>query len=136
VAWDTGYVLLRPHSMLGGALHAPLWVPYALYGTVDYIYGFPALEARNCFTAAQASLNVVESVVYGWYLYALWAYGAREGAGLGQRRLRGRVAAWAVVVTFAAAVMTTGKTVLYGACVCVSLDSGRAVDGRVGGREG
>src|SRR5690242_12203083 len=32
VAWDTGYILLRPHSMPGGKFHWPLWVPYELYG--------------------------------------------------------------------------------------------------------
>ncbi|KAJ4294958.1 hypothetical protein N0V88_005198 [Collariella sp. IMI 366227] len=26
VAWDTGYMLMRPHTMPGGSLHWPLWV--------------------------------------------------------------------------------------------------------------
>ncbi|MCJ1254802.1 hypothetical protein MMC24_002618 [Lignoscripta atroalba] len=43
--------------MPGGWLHSPIWVPYALYGTVDYIYGFPAWEARNGFTAAHDDLR-------------------------------------------------------------------------------
>ena len=42
VIWDTGYTLLRPHSMPGGSLHWPLWKPYDLYGRVDHVY-VPAL---------------------------------------------------------------------------------------------
>jgi hypothetical protein len=30
VAWDTGYVMLRPLTMPGGSLHWPLYVPYEL----------------------------------------------------------------------------------------------------------
>ena len=60
VIWDTAYVLLRPYSMPGGALHAPIWTPYALYGTVDYIYGQKAWDEHNGLTAAQASLNFAD----------------------------------------------------------------------------
>jgi hypothetical protein len=41
VAWDTLYVLLRPHTMPGGKFHSPFWTPYALYGTVDYVRSIP-----------------------------------------------------------------------------------------------
>lgn len=54
VAWDTLFVLLRPHTFDGGRLHWPIWVPYKLYGHVDNIYGRKAFDARNGFTAAQA----------------------------------------------------------------------------------
>ncbi|KAI9659057.1 MAG: hypothetical protein M1821_002017 [Bathelium mastoideum] len=131
VAWDTGYVLLRPHSMPGGTLHRPLWIPYALYGEVDHIYGFKAWEAHNGFTAAQGTLNVVESVGYAIYLWILVTYGRETGPGrkgkevermgvgvglgwLGEgRAVAGRVAAWAVLVGFGTSLMTVSKTVLY-----------------------
>lgn len=83
VLWDTVYVLLRPHTMPGGQLHSPLWTPYALYGTIDYVYGWPAWRERSGFTAAQASLNALETVLYGWYVWVLWRRGtsARGGGG-------------------------------------------------------
>ncbi|KAA6407917.1 MAG: Emopamil-binding [Lasallia pustulata] len=57
--------------MPGGALHSPVWAPYKLYGQVDYMYGWPAWEARNGFTAAQAWLNLAETG--GWSaLLFLW----------------------------------------------------------------
>jgi hypothetical protein len=81
VLWDTVYVLLRPHTMPGGRVHSPLWTPYALYGTIDYVYGWPAWRERSGFTAAQASLNALETVLYGWYVWVLWRRGtsARRG---------------------------------------------------------
>jgi hypothetical protein len=119
VLWDCGYVLLRPHSMPGGKLHRPLWVPYELYGTVDYLYGFPALESRDGFTGAQGAMNVVETLAYAVYLYIAFAYGRPEMrkkgpvALLGRRKIVGKEAGLAVLIGFAAAVMTLSKTVLY-----------------------
>ncbi|KAK1852618.1 hypothetical protein CCHR01_04772 [Colletotrichum chrysophilum] len=114
VAWDTGYVLLRPWTMPGGHLHWPLYVPYALYGTVDYIYGWKAFNARNGFTSAQGTLNLVESVMY---LVYVWIYFARGRAVQGPAGIKkvvgGRAGALGVVVGFSAAVMTLSKTVLY-----------------------
>lgn len=112
--------------MPGGALHAPLWAPYALYGTVDHVYGWPAYVAHDGFPAAQASLNVVESVLYAWYLSVVFRFGraeAVEGRGapgvgsvgwLGAARVvRRERGGWVVLVGFGAAVMTVAKTVLY-----------------------
>ncbi|PHH80746.1 hypothetical protein CDD82_1537 [Ophiocordyceps australis] len=107
VAWDTGYVLLRPHSMAGGWLHWPLWVPYTLYGEVDHVYGWKAWEARNGFTGAQAFLNLVETVLYLGYLWL--ALRVVQDGGKGS----GRMAGLAVLLGFSAAVMTLSKTVLY-----------------------
>lgn len=107
VAWDTGYVLGRPHTMPGGSLHWPLWVPYELYGRVDHVYGFKAWNARMGFTAAQGTLNVVESLLYAVY-WGLW-WRNKKGDG----RVDGRAGALAVLVGFAASVMTLSKTVLY-----------------------
>ncbi|GKT88746.1 hypothetical protein Ct61P_06596 [Colletotrichum tofieldiae] len=77
--------------MPGGHLHWPLYVPYALYGEVDHVYGWKAFNAGNGFTSAQGALNAVETVMY----------------------LVGRAGALAIVVGFSAAVMTLSKTVLY-----------------------
>jgi hypothetical protein len=124
--WDTSYVLLRPHSMPGGYLHSPVWTPYALYGTVDYIYGWPAYNSHNGFTAAQSTMNILESSLYIWYLWIVYssgvlsvgegrgAPGARIAGALGRGRVvSGRMAGTAALVGFGAAVMTLSKTLLY-----------------------
>jgi hypothetical protein len=111
VIWDTGYILLRPHSMPGGALHWPLWVPYELYGKVDYVYGWKAVRDHNGFTASQATLNTVETLFYLYYLSAVPSHGGP--------RLEGPRAGVAVLVGFSAALMTLSKTVLYCACLYV-----------------
>ncbi len=124
VVWDSLYVLLRPLTMEGGALHWPLWVPYRLYGEVDHVYGWKAFRARSGFTAAQGSLNVAETALYLAYvaIYYLARAETRQGRGLQQQQqgaaprakvLSGRPAAVAVLLAFSSAVMTLSKTVLY-----------------------
>ena len=133
VLWDSGYVLLRPHSMPGNKLHSPLWTPYALYGTIDYIYGWPAFNARNGFTAAQTVLNLFESAAYVYYLFVVYRHGVSMGSVAGgrgggrqkkaQKGIRwflldekvvpGRVGASALLIAYSASLMTLGKTVLY-----------------------
>ncbi|KAL9114979.1 MAG: hypothetical protein Q9227_001222 [Pyrenula ochraceoflavens] len=119
VVWDFMYVFLRPHSMPGGALHSPVWTPYALYGTVDYTYGWPAWQGRVGFTAAQSSLNAAETAMYGFYLWVVWRNGR---VGKGEKKgvqwfawdeKRVDQAGLAVLVAFAGSVMTLSKTVLY-----------------------
>jgi nicotinamide riboside transporter PnuC len=131
VVWDTGYVLLRPYSMPGGSLHWPIWVPYELYGRVDYVYGFKALEEKNGFTAAQGMLNLVETLGYMAYLWIVWRSGSQanntEGTGAPSRKsvgwigaarsVGGTEAGVAVLIAFATAVMTLNKTVLYCRCL-------------------
>ena len=108
--------------MPGGKYHSPFWTPYALYGTVDYMYGWPAWNANNGFTAAQGSLNVIESLMYGFYLYIV----AREvkggwNQGIIQKiwrqdeeiEIKGRLVAEAVLICFSGCVMTVSKTILY-----------------------
>lgn len=130
--------MLRPLSMPGGSLHWPIWVPYELYGKVDYIYGWKAFDEQNGFTGAQAFLNVIESLMYYYYLYILYAYGkssTNQGRGaprnsgfLGEQRfVDGKTGALAVLVGYSAAVMTVSKTVLYCKylmllCVCGNAD--------------
>ncbi|PLB46807.1 hypothetical protein P170DRAFT_466207 [Aspergillus steynii IBT 23096] len=129
VIWDAGYVLLRPHSMPGNKLHSPIWTPYALYGTIDYIYGWPAFNARNGFTAAQSVLNVLETIGYIYYLVTVYRHGSSATASgrASQRKtkkgllwlfkdekvLPGRTGANALLVAYSASVMTLGKTLLY-----------------------
>lgn len=113
--------------MAGGALQWPVWKPYEVYASIDYVYGWPAYNAGEGFTNAQAWLNVVETVLYGLYLAIVYDHGrsAAGGRGLqlgkgvegwfaGGRRVEGGVAGRAVVLGFVGAVMTASKTVLYG----------------------
>ncbi|CAL3971913.1 unnamed protein product [Diplocarpon coronariae] len=126
VIWDAGYVMLRPLSMPGGSLHWPLWAPYELYGKVDYIYGWKAFYEKNGFPGAQTFLNIVETLMYLYYLYILFAFGRQskaQGRGapkpssvgfLGEQRyVNGPRGAIAVMVGYSAAVMTFSKTLLY-----------------------
>lgn len=113
VIWDTSYVLLRPHSMIGGDLHSPVFIPYALYSTVDYVYGFPAYNGRDGFTGAQSSLNIVETLGYLVYLAIVWKVGTSQGLNGLQRRIEGRWGASAALLGFAISVMTLSKTTLY-----------------------
>ena len=121
VVWDTGYVMFRPLTMPGGSLHLPIYKLYGVYGTVDYMYGWPAWNDGVGFTAAQGSLNVLETIMYGWYVYVM----ASRGQGTGwykfwQKELwtqtkvvQGEGVALATLVCFSSAVMTLSKTILY-----------------------
>ncbi len=111
VAWDTAYMLLRPLTMPGGSLHWPLWVPYALYGEVDHMYGFKQWHLGNPFAAAGSLLNLLERAVRAvpGAVVVVRAAGesrgeeVRWGGGWGATALLG----------FSAAVMTVSKTILY-----------------------
>ncbi|KAI4210384.1 MAG: hypothetical protein LQ351_006751 [Letrouitia transgressa] len=94
--------------MPGGKWEKPFYTPYALYGTIDYIYGWPAYEANNGFTAAQASMNVLESLGYCGYLWIIWKYG-----GKGRRSVGGGWGGLACLLGFSLSVMTFAKTVIY-----------------------
>lgn len=115
VTWDTAYVLLRPHTMEGGALHWPLFTPYKLYGEIDHVYGWKAWNAGNGFTAAQGTLNAIETAMYLWYAYLYLGRGRPvAGSDTGVKRtVEGRAGATALLVGFSAAIMTLSKTVLY-----------------------
>lgn len=104
VIWDTVYVLGRPHTMEGGWLHRPLFVPYQLYGEIDHVYGWKAFNAHSGFSAAQGFLNAVETVMYLAFLRAAYSQGWT---------MAGRGGAKALTIGFSAAVMTLSKTVLY-----------------------
>jgi hypothetical protein len=132
VMWDMGYVLLRPYSMPGGSLHKPIWSPYELYGTVDYVYGLPAWEEKNGWTAAQTLFNLLETLAYLAYLALVYKYGEQDSTqGRGapdkssmgmfstlseSRTLTGRIAIYAVLLGYSTTFLTFSKTVLY--CKC------------------
>ena len=116
--------------MPGGWAHKPLWTPYELYGRIDHTYGWKAYNANSGWTLAQGSLNALETLAYGAYLYLVYKYGEQEevqgtGApdkedmvgklkGLSESRtVYGRVAGGAVLLAYTAAQVTFWKTVLY-----------------------
>ncbi|KAK0661674.1 hypothetical protein QBC41DRAFT_359792 [Cercophora samala] len=108
VTWDFLYVTFRPHTMPGGSIHSPVWLPYALYGEVDGNYGWKQWHAGSGFPAAQSWMNLVETVMYLIYTWIWWA-NKDEVTG----EIKGKRAAAAVLTGFAAGVMTESKTVLY-----------------------
>jgi adiponectin receptor len=62
VAWDVGFILMRPRSMLGGDLHW-FWKPYGLYSTIDLVYSHEAFLNKDPFPTAQAILNIFECLL-------------------------------------------------------------------------
>ena len=108
VIWDTAYVMLRPHSMPNGKFQSPIFTPYVLYGSVDHIYGWEAYNAGNGFTAAQASLNAIETAGYVSYLWIVWKRGTGD-----LRAVHGGWGGLAVLIGFALSIMTLSKTALY-----------------------
>jgi hypothetical protein len=126
VLWDSLYILLRPHTMAGGALQWPIWKPYEIYASIDHVYGWPGWENNDGFGGAQGFLNAIELVLYGLYAMIIYNHGmpTTGGTGLqlsegvskflaGGRKVRGKNGNRALIIGFAAAVMTLSKTVLY-----------------------
>lgn len=99
--------------MIGGDLHSPIFVPYALYSSVDYVYRFSAYNGRNGFTGAQSSLNIVETLGYLIYLAIVWKVGTSPGLNGLKRKVEGKWGALAALLGFAISVMTVSKTTLY-----------------------
>ena len=85
------------------------------------MYGWPAWNDGVGFTAAQGSLNILETLMYGYYLFIL----ATQGQGTGWYKfwqkefwtdktvVHGEGVALATVICFASAIMTLSKTILY-----------------------
>jgi hypothetical protein len=117
VLWDSLYIMLRPRTLPGGNLHSPVWSLYGIYATVDHVYGWPAWRAGSGFPAAQMTMNLVETALYGYYLSVVLM---RKEGGLGslvtgRRRVDAvKGAGVPVVIVFASSVMTVAKTTLYG----------------------
>nr|CDI52599.1 related to Adiponectin receptor 1 [Melanopsichium pennsylvanicum 4] len=100
VAWDVGYILLRPRSMFGGDLHW-LWSPYSLYMNVDYIYGLPSWDTKDGFPAAQSLMNVGESIINLFYIYLVHVKATQASLAVAP--------IWGLI----AVIMTLSKTILY-----------------------
>ncbi|PWZ00517.1 HlyIII-domain-containing protein [Testicularia cyperi] len=100
VAWDVGYILLRPRSMKGGDLHW-IWSPYALYMDIDYVYGLPSWDTKDGFPAAQSLMNVAESILNLFYIYLAHVKGTEASLAVAP--------VWGLV----SVIMTLSKTVLY-----------------------
>lgn len=131
VLWDSLYILLRPHTFSGGKVQWPIWKPYEIYASIDKVYSRSAWDAKEGFGGAQGVLNAVELVLYGLYAMIIYNHSApaRAGTGLqvsegvsawlsGGRKVRGKVGNRALMIGFAASVMTLSKTTLY--CECAS----------------
>ncbi|KAG9198760.1 hypothetical protein G6514_009624 [Epicoccum nigrum] len=113
--------------MAGGFLQWPIWKPYEIYASIDYVYGWPGWDGNDGFGGAQGALNAVETVLYGLYVMIIYNHSvpAPTGAGLdvsdegwvawlsGGRKVRGKQGNRALLIGFTAAVMTLSKTVLY-----------------------
>jgi hypothetical protein len=130
VIWDTLYILLRPHTMAGGALQWPIWKPYEVYANIDWVYGWPGWNNHDGFGGGQGAMNAIEAVLYGLYGMIVWNHGAwaEGGSGLqigqgvkgwlsGGVKIRGATGNQALLIGFAASVMTLSKTMLY--CECL-----------------
>ncbi|SYW77045.1 related to Adiponectin receptor 1 [Ustilago bromivora] len=100
VAWDVGYILLRPRSFLGGDLHW-IWSPYKLYMNIDYIYGLPSWDAKDGFPAAQSLMNVVECFLNLFYVYLVHLKATPKSIAVAP--------VWGLI----AVTMTLSKTILY-----------------------
>jgi hypothetical protein len=118
VLWDVAYVLLRPHSMPGGPIHRPLWIPYEIYGRVDYLYGIPGLERGDGLVAAFAVINFLESTLYLWCAWKLFSESKisqyDEGAWFQERYIEGCMGNKVLLVMFATSLTVCTKTILYG----------------------
>lgn len=77
------------------------------------MYGFKQWNAQNGFTAAQGTLNLIETALYFAYLYVWQTQGQSTGVEGARKGLVGRAAAWAVVLILSSSIMTLSKTVLY-----------------------
>lgn len=123
VIWDTGYIMLRPHTLPGGSLSWPLYAPYELYGRVDPVYSPEAYHSGLGWTGAQGLGNVFETIAYFAYLWVVIAYGQNEGRGEGvwgllgpvghKRRVHGWWGAVASLLGYTTFAITVGKSVLY-----------------------
>ena len=134
VLWDCGFLLLRPWTLPGGSIHSPIWIPYKLYGEVDWTYSVAAWHEGDGFGHAQATLNVIETLGYLAYLWVVFIYGMESGSGKLQkikgrgaptglmkyapqlakaRVVRGHHGAMAVIGGFGVSAITISKTVLY-----------------------
>jgi hypothetical protein len=104
--------------MAGGKLQWPIWKPYEIYAVIDHVYGAPGWENKDGFGGAQGALNGIETILYGLYLTIVFNNGVPiAGSWIsGGWKISGKTGNRALIIGFAAAVMTLSKTILY--CEC------------------
>jgi len=91
---DVLFVLLRPHSMKGGAYaNVPFWNFYPIYYSIDRLYA----DMENAFVRAQSYINIVE--IIGNVIGLSFFFMGRHARGL--------------MVLLLAAQATLAKTLLY-----------------------
>ena len=84
------------------------------YGAIDHVYGFPALDAGDGFTNAQALCNLIEATLNLEYIYLRHTSprsSRTTGTAAGVKGVRYH--GYAPLVGFAASLMTLSKTSLY-----------------------
>lgn len=79
--WDSLYIFLRPHTLLGHKWHSPFWDPIDSYAAVDFVYSKQAWLENKGWTAAQGVINTTEVAIYLWYFWILQTQG--EGRRVG-----------------------------------------------------
>lgn len=124
VIWDTGYIMLRPHTLPGGSLHWPLYAPYELYGRVDPVYSPGAYHASLGWTGAQGLGNAFETLAYAAYMWIVLAKGRREeGEGVwwlgGSWVVEGWWGPVGALVGYTTFAVTMMKSVLYCKCLWI-----------------
>lgn len=111
LTWDTAYVFLRPHSFPDGKYAA--YFKHMVEGAeVDHLYGKDAWLSGDGVIVAQSLLAMLEATLYMIYVGLVIKAGG-IGSLLKRQRVGGRDAARAVLIGFAAGVVSATKTIHY-----------------------
>jgi hypothetical protein len=126
VFMDASFILGRPYTFAGGALHSllgPLWTPWDIYQKVDYVYSKPIFDERDGWPGAQALFNLIETSCYVWYMSSVARYSVGQSdktADLmdwqllfARKSIKGRRGIAMAMVLFTASMVTVVKTLLY-----------------------
>ncbi|KAF2466905.1 uncharacterized protein BDR25DRAFT_305769 [Lindgomyces ingoldianus] len=117
--WDTLYLLLRPHSLPGQKWHDSYFSHvFAIWASVDHIYGEEGWRNKSGFVLAQSAINVTEATLYMVYIWIILRSGSQISAS--KWRIGGRTGAWAVLVGEVAGCVTATKTAMYFMRECFS----------------
>jgi hypothetical protein len=77
VFMDASFILGRPYTFAGGALHSllgSLWTPWDIYQEVDYVYSRTVFDERDGWPGAQALFNLIETSCFIWYMLSVARY--------------------------------------------------------------
>jgi hypothetical protein len=136
VFMDASFILGRPYTFAGGALHSllgPLWAPWDIYQKVDYVYSKSTFDERDGWPGAQALFNLIETSCYVWYMLSVARYSAGQSdraADLmdwqllfAKKSVKGRRGIAMAMVLCTVMMVTVVKTVLYCMFPCFLLPS-------------